>query len=122
MILLEICEPSVELLKSALTHDLAESETGDIPATAKWASSDLGWALEKLEFEYNKRFEVNFTLSPHEQECLKWADMLELIMYCQTEVSMGNLKMEGIVRTGITYLDARNPPTLLASAFLELLK
>lgn len=122
LILCRICTPNVEMLKAALYHDLAESVTGDTPATAKWASYDLKTSLEKLEANFNKRMGIDYLLMPEEEECLRWADMLDLIMYCQSEVDMGNLKMEGIVRTGIAYLDARIPPTLEASKLLEQLR
>jgi 5'-deoxynucleotidase YfbR-like HD superfamily hydrolase len=122
MILLEICKPSAMMLHSALTHDLAESVTGDTPATAKWASRELRESLEKLEDSFNRRLGIDYGLLPDEAECIKWADMLELIMYCQAEVDMGNLKMEGVVRAGIAYLDARIPPTMEASTFLDTLR
>jgi 5'-deoxynucleotidase YfbR-like HD superfamily hydrolase len=122
MILIEICQPRIEMLKAALTHDLAESVTGDTPATAKWSSIQLNQSLNVLEDNFNKRMGIDFVLLPEEQECIKWADMLELIMYCQAEVDMGNTKMESIVRAGIAYLDARIPPTTAASAFLEKLR
>jgi 5'-deoxynucleotidase YfbR-like HD superfamily hydrolase len=122
MILIEICKPSAMLLHVALTHDLAESVTGDTPATAKWASRELRDSLARLEDSFNKRMGIDYGLLPEEQECIKWADMLELIMYCQAEVDMGNTKMESIVRAGIAYLDARIPPTTTASAFLEKLR
>ena len=122
MILTRICNPRAELLRAALTHDLAESVTGDTPATAKWLHEPLKQALDIMEIAVNRHLGIDTELSKHELELLKWADMLELILYCESEVDMGNTKMEGIVRTGIAYLDARVPPTPEASALLESLK
>lgn len=119
MILLQICKPSAELLKAALYHDLAESVTGDTPATAKWSSYELKTSLQKLEDNFNKRLGLDLILSIEEEELLRWADMLELIMYCQTEVELGNRKMSTIILTGIAYLEARIPPCVEASKLLE---
>jgi 5'-deoxynucleotidase YfbR-like HD superfamily hydrolase len=120
LIALEIAhDPSIELVKAVLYHDLAESVTGDTPATAKWVSNDLKTSLQKLEDNFNKRLGLQTQLSEEEEEVLKWADMIELIMYCNSESALGNAAMKAVARTGIDYLYHRIPPTVKASMLLE---
>ena len=119
LILAHICDPSANLLKAALYHDLAESVTGDVPATAKWRSVPLVIALEQLERRFNTAHDIQADLTAEEVELLKWADMLELIMYANQEVSMGNQAFRDIRERGWNYLNAKTPPTAKAYQLLK---
>jgi len=117
--LTHICVPSPQLLKAALVHDLAESVTGDVPATAKWDSIELRGALADLEGKFEYQHGINVHLTQEEKQLLRWADMFELVLYCSKEVMMGNSAMSEIMRVGIEYLDALGAPTPEASLLLE---
>lgn len=76
----------------ALTHDLAELDTGDVPANAKWAEPTLEKALQKLEQRFIDRNALpdKNSLSLKERGILKWCDGAELLLYCTEQVAAGN--------------------------------
>lgn len=114
-----ICNPSVELLKAAIFHDLAETVTGDMPATAKWANPAMADALSALEFSFDLQNGLAQELSNQEVDLLKWADALELMLHCKAEISMGNVTaydMYDRVRERLTVWEA---PTAAAASFLK---
>lgn len=119
LILCYICEPSVNLLKAALYHDLAESVTGDVPATAKWSFPNLSDVLDSLEEKFNQDHDLVVDLTPQEGALLKWADMLEFVMYTASEIKMGNQYMKTYHQKGIAHLEGRTAPT---DAALQLFK
>jgi 5'-deoxynucleotidase YfbR-like HD superfamily hydrolase len=96
---------SANLMKAALTHDMAEQFTGDIPAPAKWASDELQDALHKLEEKFEIYEEMpSYPITKHEMEVLKAADMLDLVLKCAEEMMMGNDTVKPMVATGLLYL------------------
>lgn len=115
-------EPSAELLKAAMFHDLAESRTGDIPATAKWESAMLREALQLMEDNFESEHHLYCSLTPKEMLVLKWADALELAWHCVDEMRMGNrfvdqmydnimqymLKLEPVKNSGQEYNKVRS--------------
>lgn len=108
-------EVSGELLRAALTHDLAEQYTGDVPATAKWQSPRLAKALKRLEQVHLPYHEE---LTPYETRVLKQADMLDLCFKALEEVRMGNAPLEAVLLAGITWLKEHEP----LQTVLELVK
>lgn len=92
-ILLQICEPSVQLLHVAAFHDMAEASSGDIPAPIKWAYPKLGAALDEVEKDFNETHRLDMELNAYEHQLLKWADMMELVMFTTTEIQLGNTHM-----------------------------
>jgi len=118
MIVLAISnDPSVNLIKAAATHDLAESVTGDLPATVKWDEPQLRRELEALE----QKFAIKHNIFPHldklEEEVLRWADMAELVMFCEGEIRLGNQNLAAIWRRGIVRLLQMGFPTVKAEEF-----
>ena len=97
-------ELSVGLLRAALYHDVAEYDTGDTPAQAKWASPDLKTALDAFEARVEKEFDLGVDLSPSEKVWLKIADMMELLWYVLEERRMGNKNVNVIFLRGHEYL------------------
>jgi 5'-deoxynucleotidase YfbR-like HD superfamily hydrolase len=73
--------PTVNLLKAAIYHDLAEKELGDIPGQAKWRFQDYDKAFLKAERVVNIEYGIEVFLEPEEQLWLACADMLELYLY-----------------------------------------
>lgn len=90
-ILYAICEPSANLVRKAVFHDIAEYDTGDIPSTAKWASHELKEHADKLELEINKRLGIDFPdLTEQEQAWLKFADLCDMLWFCVEQKRLGN--------------------------------
>jgi 5'-deoxynucleotidase len=80
-----------ELIMAALTHDNTELDTGDIPTPAKWKSQAFADALTAVE-QKSLLCEIwPDCLTQDEHNLLKWADSVELLLYAQEEVNMGNL-------------------------------
>jgi 5'-deoxynucleotidase YfbR-like HD superfamily hydrolase len=96
--------PSAELLKAALFHDLAEQETGDVPATTKWANPQIKTLLETVEEQHNQAMGLNVTLTPEEKLTLKWADMLDLMYFVVEQRELGNTNVKVIFERGRDYL------------------
>ena len=118
-ILLQICEPSIQLLYVAAFHDLAEVSSGDIPAPIKWAYPKLDAALDEVEHDFNETHRLDMDLTPYEQTLLKWADMMELVMFTTTEIQMGNTYMVPIRNRGINYLKETGFPSTAAEQFFH---
>lgn len=82
--------PSKELLLAALTHDVAERWTGDVPAPAKWASPKLKDHLDALEGGIEIALGIASQLTTEEQRWLKACDLLELELWCMDQIALGN--------------------------------
>lgn len=102
-------DPSVELLKAALFHDVAEQTTGDIPAPAKWLNPDLKKCLVPIEKEFEDKYGLTVNLSPNDCNVLKWADMLELLYYCRDQRNLGNRGMNVLFVRGCDFLNSLPP-------------
>jgi len=104
-------KPSAALLLAALGHDLAEHVTGDLPAPAKRA---LGLGPQFAAAEDAAASAAGLLLPPltdDEAKVLKLADTLELVLYCQRELAMGNSRMREIALRGIEYAHELRPLT-----------
>ena len=112
-------EPSANLLKAAMFHDLAETKTGDVPATAKWGSDELKYELAKMEAGFDKEHKLEISLSPKEELILKWADSLDLMWFCVNEMMLGNRFVEQMYRNVENYLSKLEP---VKNAHQELMK
>lgn len=117
-VLLSEQKPSANLLMAALTHDLAERGTGDVPATAKWDSPLLAIALKEAEEQYNIKFHKGLT--EEEDRVLKQADMLDLCFKALEEIKMGNSEFLPILRRGLGWLRGHNPLVTTSRILREL--
>jgi len=99
------------LLKAALTHDLHERATGDMPSTAKWLYPELARAMEMAEFKWNKEHEMDWYLTGHESAVLRYCDYLELLMWSTEEYRLGNRYAAEPIVNIIRVLDRLEPPT-----------
>lgn len=117
-VLLSEDKPSVTLLMAALTHDMAEQFTGDVPATAKWESKELKSALADMERRFDRYWFNSSPLMPRELKVLKQADMLDLCFKALEELHMGNNQFRPILARGIEYLRTNEP----LPATIQLLK
>lgn len=86
-------EPSLNLIKAVMWHDIPERWTGDVPSPAKWGNPELKRILDKAEerileyLELDKFFKV---LSPEETNWLTAVDLLELFIWGYEQVMLGN--------------------------------
>lgn len=84
--------PSAALLMSALTHDTAEQVVGDVPAPTKWALK-LGDRLDRIEQDALSSYGLEFALAESERHKLRLADALDGLLYCSTELTLGNRRV-----------------------------
>ena len=119
MILLVITNPSQTLIRAAATHDLSEVITGDVPAPTKWAHPRLDDALQTVERGYNESHLIDYNLTSEDAKYLKWADMLELVMFANSEIRLGNSHMTPIRDRGLDFLRIFGHPNSGAAALFE---
>ena len=88
-VLLEGGQPSAKLLMKALTHDMAEQYTGDVPSPAKRA---LGIRKEfgEVEEQLLETVDFSFDVTPREEVVLKLADCADGMLFCAKERMLGN--------------------------------
>lgn len=113
-------EPSANLLKAAMFHDLAESVTGDVPAPVKWMAPNIRAELLIIEREFEKEFHLEIALSPKEELVLKWADSLELAWYCVDQMRLGNQNVEDVYQNILRFMEGSLEP--VKNAMNELMK
>jgi 5'-deoxynucleotidase YfbR-like HD superfamily hydrolase len=92
-------ELSQNLLLAAMQHDLAEQETGDIPAPFKRRVEGLRQHMQDAEAEIlreNGLPNYEKLLSQKELTWLKLADSLEGALYCGDEYQRGNLSLREV--------------------------
>lgn len=85
---------SRNLLLAALTHDLAEHETGDIPG---YVGSAMKSCLKEHEEHLLNIAGLSFALTEGEERTLKLADRLSGMLFCLRERQLGN-RSERIAR------------------------
>lgn len=91
VILCFICEnPSANLLKAALFHDLAEKQAGDMPAPVKWEHPEINSFLHELEQRVKSRMGLIVELTDEEERLLKIADYLDAAYYAMEQRMKGN--------------------------------
>jgi 5'-deoxynucleotidase YfbR-like HD superfamily hydrolase len=93
----------VALLK-ALSHDVAEKRTGDMPAPTKWNNKDLACELRRVEKEIEEELGVDYDLDAEEQEYFKQSDLFELLLYCVNQRSLGNTNVNVVFSNGVEKL------------------
>lgn len=92
-----------------LHHDLPELFTGDTPGPVKRANVALGLALQRVEEELAPLYR-EYCLNSEEGALVKWADRMELVLWCLEEVRMGNSFAEEIVARGLGWILASRIP------------
>lgn len=104
-------QPSADLLKAALLHDIPERWTGDAPAWAKWSSPELARTLKELEARICDRLGISFDhLSQEEERWLKATDSLELWLWCKGQRVRGFSWAGSIIENLEKHLEANPPP------------
>lgn len=109
--------PSVELLKAALFHDVAERYTGDTPATAKWFSQEVSDALHDMEGMIEEKYGVAVHLVPEDQRWLKSCDIVELLLWAREQFYMGNRNVGQMIHNCLSWVERNHtfvPPEVMA--------
>lgn len=91
--------PSQELIEACLFHDVHERWTGDAPAPVKWAEVNLANAMRAVEVRINHELNIEPNLTDSEQRWLKGLDLLELFLFCQDELRVGNTNVREVANT-----------------------
>ena len=99
---------SVALLMSALTHDLPEQHTGDIPAPMK-RRFNLSESFQLLDDKYLTEMGLFYHLTDVEKRILKLADVLDGALFCIREKSLGNQTIRIIYERYMVYCENLNP-------------
>jgi 5'-deoxynucleotidase YfbR-like HD superfamily hydrolase len=108
-IIVEYLDPEINknTVLKALTHDVAELSTGDIPAPVKWEEFELVQALKQIEQKYEQKLGVakySRHMSQKEKSLFKQADMFELLFFCVRQRRLGNANMNIVFSNGIEFL------------------
>lgn len=82
--------PSAQLLAAALTHDLSELATGDVPAPVKRNNEDVRQALHRISVAWEEEHGIRFYLTDQEADLLLWCDRMDFALFALEEVTMGN--------------------------------
>jgi len=100
--------PSINLVFAALVHDLAEHQTGDIPAPSKrmFGIGDQVNAIEETILEHSGWGPE--ALTPAEARILKLADIGQGALFCMEEIQRGNTKMALVFDRYISYAEGMN--------------
>ena len=94
-----------DLLIMALTHDLAEHRTGDIPAPAK-KEYKIGDMVNELEEKLLKSVGFDVLMTDKCKRVLKLADIFQGMIFCAREIQLGNKRQEIIMKRYEGYAEA----------------
>jgi hypothetical protein len=88
------------LLMYVLTHDVAERWTGDAPWYAKQMFAGIASGMEEAEelIHVQMKFIRKCHLSETELRWAKAVDMLELFLWCQDQLLVGNRNVHVLLR------------------------
>lgn len=82
--------PSPNLIKAVMFHDVGERYVGDLPAPVKWASAKLADIHGELELRAVKALGVDIELTDDEVAWAKAVDALEFYLWCEDQAAFGN--------------------------------
>jgi 5'-deoxynucleotidase YfbR-like HD superfamily hydrolase len=97
------------LYEAILHHDLPELMTGDVPAPIKRVHPELGPLMDSIEQDLYPLYR-DYTLTQEEAALLKWADRMELVLWCLEEFKMGNTYTKPTVARGLGWILASYLP------------
>lgn len=88
---------------AVMHHDLPELMTGDIPAPIKKMHDLLGPLMDSIEAGLAPLFR-DCGLTTDEERLVKWADRMELVLWCLEEVRMGNKYCRDTAEKGLMWI------------------
>ena len=92
-------DPSLNLIKAILWHDAPERFLGDLPAPAKWYNPELTAEYEKAEKIVAEHMGIQGVFSALDEDDKHWlkaADRLELLLWCQDQMALGNRHVQNV--------------------------
>lgn len=89
--------PSLNLVRAVMNHDVAERWIGDSPTPVKWFSPNFRFALAEAEEKVETAYDLKVITTQDEHWWLKAADLLELWLWGQEQVCMGNTRAQRLV-------------------------
>lgn len=93
------------LYEAILHHDLPELMTGDVPAPIKRVHPELGPLMDSIEHDLQPLYNpVLEGLTQEEAALMKWADRMELVLWCLEEFRLGNTYMKPTVARGLGWI------------------
>jgi 5'-deoxynucleotidase YfbR-like HD superfamily hydrolase len=86
---------SMKLLMTAVTHDMTEAETGDIPFLVKRQHPEVKTVFDKIEHHQESILNIphNSDLDEEDRRRLKVADYVESMLYCIRQAELGSKTM-----------------------------
>lgn len=118
-----------ELLHHAILHDVAEFRTGDVPAPIKWSSDEISRALKEENEIFWQEIGLDARvglLNRSQYLIFKTADYLDLAIFCNDEIGLGNSYVAGVATNALAAvyrnLEDVDFPTHVKSNFEEILK
>lgn len=111
-------------IMSALSHDVAERWTGDVPAYAKWNSVELTKILGELEVAIEKMLGIDYGTVPDEDVmvrphltqkeivAIKLSDLCELLLFSKYRIALGDTFFYGVENNVMKWF-ARNDHLVL---------
>lgn len=110
--------PSVDLIRYVAMHDFGERWVGDLPAPAKWAYYDLGETYQNAERSTMIRFGISLPeLKGDDRSWADGVDKLELWLWCQEQLALGNKHVTQCLERVEAYL--RNAENFIPSRILN---
>jgi hypothetical protein len=101
IILLTHPDPSMNLIRAALWHDVTERWAGDTPAPAKYQiNPELGRVLAETEDQIARTIGLRVDLTQEERQWLAAADVAELILWAREQYLMGNAYSLALIYNG----------------------
>lgn len=95
------------VLWAALTHDFGEYITGDMPADIKMKLG-VGLKMEEMENQVLRTLSLDdprgLELTPLEKKALRVADCIDGLLFCNRELSLGNLSIVHVKERYMMYL------------------
>jgi 5'-deoxynucleotidase len=99
---------SVELLRAAIFHDIAEKFTGDMPGPVKREYPELKKLMDDAERVVMLRMGLikyhEDSLSPEDRKKLKAADYMEALLFCIAEETSGNRHISYAITNCYNYI------------------
>lgn len=117
-------KPSLNLIKAMMWHDSAERHCGDVPAPVRKENQALSkeYELSEIGFTHEHHptaYYAQANLTVEERAWLKAIDVLELILYCQDEVTLGNGRFGAICARAEGYLKNSHSTPVEVLNFLD---
>jgi len=82
--------PSMELVKAILWHDVPERWLGDLPAPAKWSNGEFAKLYESMERKVEWVIGTYVHLTASERVWLHAVDKIELLLSAKEQLASGN--------------------------------